>query len=587
MLDFFTDPYDDELLYSALARYHYYSGNVSSRQTLIQIFGDSNALPSVAVPSRLVYLANQLANSTYTPEYFISRHTILPYYLPFMDSRRQAEVIHAVKGTGGKGLYTMSGMAAGGICRKVGLYYCLQCMAEDINRYGEAYFHRIHQLEGIFICDRHGRILKEYPVTKCKASRIEFIRLNYKDIDLCKLGETGADQEDKSLITRLSEIARAARYVIDHGFPGTDNFRVYENITGWLASKGYLTKTGRVRQQDFCRDLLILYGAKLLDFLQCGFVPGKDYAWPCETVRRPVKSVHPLKYILVSIFLSGNAEGLFRHPKSVLNSQSDKATVKCPRYDSEWKEKLVEAIKSGGSLRGIAREMGCDPKTVVKHANALGVSHLLNFQLRFYVPKGNKKEAAYILAADDILLFMQNNPGCTRTDIRKCLCSQYMKLYRNRRELLYSILPDRVKPQPGGKRRVDWVLRDSEILEKVKMTYSRLLFLSKPVRISLSRLLKESGEPSLRFQLDKLPMTKQYIDKIVEGVEDYQLRRVLLVCRRLKDENGFFASWEVMRAAGLKSTASPKVLAEIERLCYEQLGEGNAKNQYYELAIPR
>ena len=27
MIDFFTDPYKDELIYSAIARYHFYSGN--------------------------------------------------------------------------------------------------------------------------------------------------------------------------------------------------------------------------------------------------------------------------------------------------------------------------------------------------------------------------------------------------------------------------------------------------------------------------------------------------------------------------------------------------------------------------------
>ncbi len=196
MLDFFTDPYEDEILYSTIARYHYYSGNVSMRETLIQVFGDRNALPSIAVPCRLEYFVSQLVNDIYTPEYLIQMHTILPYYLPFMNKRRKERVLKTVNGSGGKGLFTLIGMAAGGICRKSGLCYCPQCAVEDMKRYGEAYFHRLHQLEGVFVCDRHGFNLKEYPVAKEKVSRIQFVRFDFKDVGLDELDGNTENQHN-------------------------------------------------------------------------------------------------------------------------------------------------------------------------------------------------------------------------------------------------------------------------------------------------------------------------------------------------------------------------------------------------------
>lgn len=403
MLDFFTDPYEDEILYSTVARYHYYSGNVSMRETLIQVFGDRNALPSIAVPCRLEYFASQLVNEIYTPEYWIRMHTMLPYYLPFMDKRRKEQVLEAVNGNGGKGLFTLIGMAAGGICRKSGLYYCPQCAVEDMKRYGEAYFHRFHQLEGVFVCGRHGCSLKEYPVAKEKVSRIQFVRFDFKNVEFNDLDGHLENQyknkDDKHLALKLHDVAKAARYIISRiDSSEFDNAKVHGNITAWLESKGYLTKKGHVRQRDFCNDLHNFYGEKFLDLLECRFEPNKDYAWPCEAVRRPGKSIHPVRYILIALFLCGNVEGLFCSINRQMTKSEDAASReadakrKCKLYDIEWGKRLVEVIKSGGSLRGIAREMGCDPKTVIKHAQALRVVHLLNSSMKVYMPKDKQVE---------------------------------------------------------------------------------------------------------------------------------------------------------------------------------------------------
>lgn len=575
MLDFFTDPYEDEILYSTIARYHYYSGNVSMRETLIQVFGDRNALPSIAVPSRLEYFASQLVNEIYTPEYWIRMHSMLPYYLPFMDKRRKEQVLEAVNGNGGKGLFTLIGMAAGGICRKLDLYYCPQCAVEDMKRYGEAYFHRLHQLEGVFVCDRHICNLKKYPVAKEKVSRIQFVRFDFKTVEFDELDGNPEYQlrnkDDKHFTLKLHDVAKAARYIIDRiDFSEFDNAKVHGNITTWLESKGYLTRQGHIRQKDFCRDLQSYYDDNFLDLLECRFEPNKDYAWPCEAVRHPSKSIHPVRYILVALFLCGSVEGLFSKHRQMTkyedaaSSREADTKRKCKVYDIEWEKRLVEVIKSGGSLRGIAREMGCDPKTVIKHTCALGVSHLLNSSMKVYMPKGKQAEVGYSADSDDIRQYIKENPGCTRNEVRKRLYRQYMRLYKYQRELLYSVLPEKVKQLPGGTQKVDWSTRDIEILERAKMACSHLLFMPEPIHISSSRLMREIGYSSLRFYMDKLPMTKQYIEDVVESVEDFQLRRVDCVCRKLYEEKGIFEKWEVMRIAGLRKTVSDRVVARIE-----------------------
>ncbi|MCG9967420.1 hypothetical protein L9W92_05040 [Pelotomaculum terephthalicicum JT] len=116
----------------------------------------------------------------------------------------------------------------------------------------------------------------------------------------------------------------------------------------------------------------------------------------------------------------------------------------------------------------------------------------MNSSIKIYIPKGKQVEVDYSANADDIRKYIKENPGCTRNEVRKRLYRQYMRLYKYQRELLYSILPERVKQLPGGIQKIDWSARDIEILERAKMAYSRLLFMSEPVRISSSRLMKKS-----------------------------------------------------------------------------------------------
>lgn len=136
--------------------------------------------------------------------------------------------------------------------------------------------------------------------------------------------------------------------------------------------------------------------------------------------------------------------------RGVTSSPGATPKGKCKESDEEWEKRLVEVIKSGGSLRGIARELGCDPKTVIKRAHALGVAHLLNSSMKVYIPKGKQIEVGFSADADDVRQYVKENPGCTRNEVRKRLYHQYMRLYKHQRELLYSIVPERVKQLPGG-----------------------------------------------------------------------------------------------------------------------------------------
>jgi hypothetical protein len=89
MIGCFPDPYPDELLYSVCARYHtrmmYFS---SGYKTIQELFGNTSGV-TIDLPTRLEYLTTALPpGHRYTVDYLIDRHTLLPFYSPFLTVER-------------------------------------------------------------------------------------------------------------------------------------------------------------------------------------------------------------------------------------------------------------------------------------------------------------------------------------------------------------------------------------------------------------------------------------------------------------------------------------------------------------------
>lgn len=115
MIDFFTDPYKDELIYSAIARYHFYSGNKDFRDTIEECFGKRSMVSTFELGGRLDYFAKELGGR-YTAEKIINENTIFSYYAPFIDEQKRIEVLNYMKFKGSSSIYTELGIVAGSIC---------------------------------------------------------------------------------------------------------------------------------------------------------------------------------------------------------------------------------------------------------------------------------------------------------------------------------------------------------------------------------------------------------------------------------------------------------------------------------------
>lgn len=87
------------------------------------------------------------------------RHTVFPYATAFFDQAVYESAVAAALSTGeaaiGMGAVTQSASDFVPFRR-----FCTACAREDRKRWGESYWHRVHNLPGVLVCIHHGTVLR-------------------------------------------------------------------------------------------------------------------------------------------------------------------------------------------------------------------------------------------------------------------------------------------------------------------------------------------------------------------------------------------------------------------------------------------
>jgi Tn7-like transposition protein D len=118
-------------------------------------------------------------------------------------------------------------------------------------------------------------------------------------------------------------------------------------------------------------------------------------------------------------------------------------------------------------------------------------------------------------------------PDATKTELRKLSAATYAWLYRHDRDWLNGNSPALQQPTATNER-VDWVKRDLEVLDRVKLAVAAMLLARKPQRLTISGIGKAIGLLALLEQhLKLMPMTGDYLGNVMESIEDFQIQRIM------------------------------------------------------------
>lgn len=599
LINFLPKIYTDELFYSVMGRYQKYSGYLNSKHTIIDFFGELKVTPTIEFQSNLISLENNLCiNKVIKPITIIKNNSLLPAYFCFMKKEIVNEVIDLLINDNGEGIKYKIGLIPGGLCRKNYVYYCPICCQNEIKEYGEAYIHRNHQLQGVDVCEKHSCLLKPY---KIETTKYEYVYLKSENLDFKVI------YPKKSMQSKLNRISQDSYFLLNNEYGDYYIDDINNKYKFLLYQKGLANINGRINQKELYKKFIKYHGKEFLSNLECNVDGKNEFNWLKSIVRKPRKTIHPLRHILFMEFLCGDVISFIKrlneenfpnlkgpwpclnpscknYKELVINncmitidskSKKEIGTFKCECgfiysrpitkdleyigrvkcYGEVWENRLKELIKSQISIREIGRLMKCDSKTVIKYAEKLGLKHLLKTNRKGINPSkrifDNRLKYSY---RNEVLKTISLQPGINRSQLRSLLSKEYIYLYKNDKAWFEKNMPT-VKKNTCNTRDYTnyWKKKDNEILQLVKNAYGEIILINRESRITKSAIGRKIKRSALiEKKLDKIPNTKEYLEKICESVEDYRYKRLDKTFKIIRDMNLHIANWKIIRMAGIR-----------------------------------
>jgi hypothetical protein len=241
--------------------------------------------------------------------------------------------------------------------------------------------------------------------------------------------------------------------------------------------------------------------------------------------------------------------------------------VRVVKYGPLWEAKVQEMLDSGVSIQEVAARLNADIKTVKRYAfkkerekNGKAAKQKDISSAEFEIKRRFHREKW--------LQIVRENPDKGRLELRRLAKYTCVWLCKNDREWWEKNTPAKKYVQAYSN--VDWEARDKEILESVRQTVQKILESDeKPQRISLRLIKTKSGLKSFDLQLDKLPLTKSFINSVVETPTELHKRRIQWAIDKLNEEGKALTVTNITAMTGVGNKYRKQVVEEIKRVLGE------------------
>lgn len=504
MLTYFPTPYEDELLYSLIARYGVHTGLYENQKAVIRdIFSTSSASAIPDLPSHLHDMSSNL-----TPVWKISsidlirRFTLAPIYLPYLDNVKAKKIVTSMKSNNGGDIHTRVGISASKVKQKLYFQHCPHCYQEQIEKNGEAYWRRSHQLPGLLFCKKHCTHLLNSKVNYHAKSKHRFSSASSLHLlsgpKLIKLNES-----EKILHDRYVELVNAGCL---KGY-GHHRWTMFYRT---IATEMGLIKNSRVKHDEILELAKINWsGTMYEDHLDLN----NENSWLTSIFRKHRKSFHPLRHMLA------------------ITSLRPELTIK--------------------EVFGIAELF---PEKQVKNVHFSGLSPLTD------EVKEKRREWIELLKLNPkkgVKEIRKSNPGS----------ALYSWLYRKDRDWLMENKPDFNRRNLCGGR-TDYESWDNQNIRYLSNVIDKLRSTGARSRITKTLLIKSiPRSASVEKHIEFLPKTLEWLERNSESVEDYQLVRLKSAYKELINSNTEVKRWRLIRGANIrKELLTPRIELELNKL---------------------
>lgn len=480
----FPSPYEDEILYSLIARYGIRSGNTSHMAILADVFGSENFTACLEMqPGISRIISNIPVHSTITEEQLIYQNTLYLFYTAFRSQEQAQTILNEMLGEHGRDIHNAIGLVSSSVKPHGYFQYCPLCNEEDLDKRGELYWRRLHQIPGVRICVKHGCWLNRSLVSIRGTTKYVFTAPTQANCpDYVEL------VIDKRMLEQYSCVVNNIERLLNKKFPNYLLERLYQCYKKQLFQKSYVSERGRVDQQRLQKDFIDFYGAELLDILQSS--PVQESNWLRMMFQKHRKGFHPIRHLLTMQFLGLSLEDVFH---------TDESSQEMIEFEPKQKQPKRKIMK----------------KTMTQEYKE---------QAR------NERREAW-------LEIREQYPDLGRLELRKLNSKVYAWLYLYDREFLMNNMPD-IMPPKVVSLRYDWKKRDQEtFLQVTEIVCTLKNEEGKPQRLTLKRIQEIMGRQCLMPKhLAKMPKTKAFLDGVVEDSQSFRKRRVEWAIEELKRE---------------------------------------------------
>ena len=311
MVGWFPTSFPDETLHSICGRYSRIVKYTNIAAVARELFGEHKKTVSHEFPCSLNHLVSVLPDhKNLTVERIIDEHTIYSFFFYFLPKKRAERIKACITESNNDSPNSLLGVNTSKISLQPMLKFCPECFDQDREKFGIAYWHRLHQIPGVHLCIDHLVFLENSEFPRINASQpslfvnLEDQKANYsiRQVDL-----------KNQVHNHLLDVATDAAWLLQqkHFCPGYDHlYKLYNEL---LYNKRLLDFNGRVKHKELNELLLNSYPLEFLEIIQCNIEEKAAINWTANIIRdlKSDKVHHPIRHIVLIRLLGETVESFF------------------------------------------------------------------------------------------------------------------------------------------------------------------------------------------------------------------------------------------------------------------------------------
>ncbi|MCQ3979875.1 MAG: hypothetical protein DPW09_41190 [Anaerolineae bacterium] len=629
MIGGFPDLYPDELLYSGMARYADWMVYPTKSGLSRDLFGTDGVQPILDLPNRLDYLVTALPpGHGYPADRLIDRHTLWPFYAPFLPSERANRVRQTMHSDCRANIYAVVGLLPGRIPGFQTLRFCPVCADEDRQRFGETYWHRVPHVPGVEVCPVH-QVWLEDTQTPFQGIGDRPLFMSAERI----VRPTVPRPLDFAVSTPriLFALARDVAWLLDQTDLAPDRESLRQRYITCLFERDLSTYNGRLYLPRLFEAFQQTYPETLLYQLHCELNLHLDAPWLTNLLRPSVQHAsHPLHHLLMTHFLGHTLASFFQLPADrkpfgagpwpCLNPAADHYRQSC-LSTLEVKYRTQDGLpvgrfscacgfsytrigpdrspddrfhygyinKTGPVWDDLFRQLWNDPavntKAMRRQLNmdwATLRKHAARLSLPFPPPGFRLTRATSPLPAQPNtvrprkqrdpapfrefwLTVVAQYPEAGTTALRRQFPYEYDWLFNYDRDWFDAHRPS-PRPHVSVPSRIDWSARDAQWAAAIEATAHRLKTTpGRPFRISRSLLMDSvKASHALHEKANELPLTLQALETYAETYEDFAIRRIAWCTERFRQEGRCPTRYQLANRASVDGKSAPATDSRVQ-----------------------